>query len=145
MYPINMSKRPLIENSQVINVANVVSEDIRKFNRLLTEKGKPTLNLTNEKDIQQLVDFVRLGTTINLRREAQGQVDLSAENKVGLTYSLSNLGKGYVFWFLCNLCGRRARFLYIPANSEIMACRLCHRLSYKKQNKSKGFRYLTKF
>jgi hypothetical protein len=42
----------------------------------------------------------------------------------------SNLRNGYIFYFVCDRCGRRAKYLYQPDGLFYYACRDCHKLSY---------------
>ena len=49
----------------------------------------------------------------------------------------SNLGqrKGYIFYFRCNGCGRRAKHLYVFSMLKSPLCRVCCRISYKQPNR----------
>jgi hypothetical protein len=42
----------------------------------------------------------------------------------------SNLGRGYLFYFVCDGCERLSRYLYAPAGQIKYLCRRCHKLSY---------------
>ncbi len=52
-------------------------------------------------------------------------------------------------WFLCPVCGRRVRQLYLPPGELHFACRCCHKLSYDSrerrrlpwENSLDGYRY----
>lgn len=46
-------------------------------------------------------------------------------------YVKSNLGKGYIFYFVCK-CGKRALHLYQVAKDSPLGCRTCCQLRYKK-------------
>ena len=128
MFRLNRSKRPIIENSQIVSVANVVREDLLKAG---------DLNLNEEADVQKFIKFVEINTTLNLKQEINGKAEYSTPNRLKLTYTKSNLKKGFIFWFICNGCNRKTRFLYFPAFSESLLCRQCHRLVYEKQNKTR--------
>jgi len=42
------------------------------------------------------------------------------------------------FWFwLCPLCGRRCRYLYTTPDGTLMQCRVCWKLPYRSQSKSR--------
>ncbi len=43
---------------------------------------------------------------------------------------------GYRWWFLCPSCQRRCRILYMPSDSRIFACRICHNLTYSSQQEA---------
>lgn len=49
----------------------------------------------------------------------------------------SNLGKdkGFIFYFICNSCGRRRKDLYFPSMIDEPLCRVCCRLQYKQPNR----------
>lgn len=137
MFSLRYGKLPTIEESQQVGVAVCVR------NYLLdrqTSIFRRNLNLKTEEDVKELINEIESGTTINLKQRNGLDFDFSEPNKVKLTYSKSNLGKGFVFWFICNICSRRVKYLYFPPNSSVLACRKCHKLSYDRQNESKGMR-----
>ncbi len=54
----------------------------------------------------------------------------------------SNLGKscfgkdrGFIFYFVCNGCGKRRKDLYYPSMVDEPLCRVCCRLQYKQPNR----------
>lgn len=42
----------------------------------------------------------------------------------------SNLGTGFIFFFVCGNCERLARYLYMPDGQHRYLCRQCHKLNY---------------
>lgn len=143
MFRIVFGARPIVEESQRISAGVCVR------NYLLVVKehaliGDKRFDLNDEESVKSLLENIEAGTTFNLKQEKYGNIEFSEQNRAKLTYTKSNLGKGYIFWFICNLCERRVRFLYIPSSSQILACRICHRLAYDKQNESKRFRRLNR-
>jgi hypothetical protein len=132
MFSLRYGKRPVVEESQKIGagvcVRNYLFESNKKY------------DLTNIAGVEELIRDMEIGTNINLKQDNSGKFDYSEPNCIKLTYTKSNLGKGFVFWFRCNLCGRRVKYLYFPPSSTVLACRNCHRLAYDKQNESKRFR-----
>ncbi len=136
MFKYYFNKRPVVENSQVNNVSVFVRHNYLLIKEKLKEKGED-LDLNKEEDVKLFVKIVEQGVTVNLKQEKNGEVSTTEYmNPMKLTYTKSNLNKGFIFWFVCNLCGRKVRYLYFPPNSEVMACRRCHRLAYKKQNEN---------
>ncbi len=132
MFKYYFNKRPVVENSQVNNVSVFVRHSYLLIKEKLKEKGE-YLDLNKEEDVQMFIDLVQQSVTVNLRQENSGNVSCTEHmNPMKLAYTRSNLGKGFIFWFICNLCGKKVRYLYFPPNSEVMACRSCHRLAYKK-------------
>jgi len=54
-------------------------------------------------------------------------------NEQGVDYVSSNLGRGrgYIFYFICNGCRRRVKYLYEHNILESPLCRTCCQLSYE--------------
>ena len=138
MFKLLYGKRPLIEESQKISASICV----RNY---LLERSIPIvsrkLDLNNEQDVKDLIGEIERGTTFNLKQQNGVDTEYTEPNKVKMTYTKSNLRIGFVFWFICNICGRRVRYLYFPSNSSMLACRNCHRLVYEKQNDTKNTIY----
>ncbi len=44
----------------------------------------------------------------------------------------SNLGNGYIFYFICNRCELKVKYLYRPYEHSQPLCRRCHRLRYEQ-------------
>lgn len=139
MFSLRYGKRPVVEESQKISAAICVRNYL--FERTVSIVSHK-LDLNNEQDVKELISEIESGTTFNLKQGNGTDTDFTEPNRVKLTYSKSNLGKGFVFWFICNICSRRVKYLYFPPNSIVLACRNCHRLTYDKQNESKKFRPL---
>ena len=143
MITTDLSKKPLIENSTRISVGSCVRNYLLDQSKI-NNKSDELLNLNNEDVVKKLVNDIGSGTTINLRKDFNGKIEFTESNHIKITYTKSNLGKGFIFWFLCNLCASRTRYLYIPPNSHILACRKCHRLAYDRQNDSRNLRELSR-
>ena len=47
-------------------------------------------------------------------------------------YVPSNIGGGYIFYFICNDCGRRVKYLYFYSYLYSPLCRKCVRLPYRQ-------------
>lgn len=47
----------------------------------------------------------------------------------------SNLGIGYLAYFICQRCERRVRYLYRPEPTEPYYCRICYRIIYRTKRK----------
>lgn len=141
MFRLSYEKRPLVENSQRVSASICV----RNFLFELDSKAiGRTFNLNNEEDIKNLLQRIEIGTTFNLKQEKGEEEEFTKPNSVRMTYTKSNLGKGFVFWFICNICGRRVKYLYFPPSSQVLACRICHRLAYENQNENKRLRILSR-
>ena len=61
------------------------------------------------------------------------QIEFSGWSRQSVDFVTSNLGEshGFIFYFVCNRCNRRAKYLYEYDVNESPLCRRCCRLSYK--------------
>lgn len=133
MFKTFQDKKPTVENSNRISASIVVRNKFINNPNLGVPIITPQYDLRNEEDIKKLISWIEMSTTFNLKQENFGEVELSEPNKVRLSYTKSNLGKGFVFWFICNNCNRKCRFLHMPSNNPVLACRKCHKLNYESQ------------
>ena len=141
MFKLSYGKRPIVEESQIISAGNCVRNYIFDLKRTAIDKN---FDLNHEEDVEDMLRDIESGTNFSLTREKNGEVEFTEPNNVKMTYTKSNLGKGFVFWFKCNICSRRVKYLYFPPSSQILACRKCHRLSYERQNENKRMRSFNK-
>lgn len=126
------ARKPIIENSPKIEIGSVVRKallDIALRNNIAT----PTLT-TKEAVINFLLT---LESKLKLKYYDIAQASNRTFVNQQFTYTKSNLNKGFIIWFKCKLCDRRAKYLYCPDNSNELLCRKCHRLAYKSQNVNK--------
>jgi len=91
--------------------------------------------LTEQCQKIKITDFVRESTSqlketlINASLEAEGYVLLLSRSKTGFG--------GTRFWFSCPICNQRVGVLYRHPVSQILGCRRCLRLDYRKHRYSK--------
>lgn len=137
MFKFYFDKKPVIENSQRTDISVFIRHSYLQITDQMKELGKEQLNLNDEQDVRLFIEIIEKNVQLNLKQEINGETNFTGMNSVKLTYTKSNLKKGFIFWFICNLCGRKVRYLYIPPNSEVLACRNCHRLAYRKQNEKR--------
>lgn len=55
--------------------------------------------------------------------------------KVAFVSSNLGRGKGFVWYFICNGCGRQVKFLYEPSLLRSPVCRVCCRIGYRQPNR----------
>ena len=53
------------------------------------------------------------------------------QNWQQVDYVPSNLGNGFIFYFVCDQCQALVRNLYRPSMGDSWRCRVCHKLKYK--------------
>jgi len=141
MFLYSFGKRPLIENSQSVSSSVFIRNYCLEHKQHEEADRRMNFDLNNEYSVKELIWKIEKYQTINIIQKNNDTTEFSEPNKVKLTYTISNLGKGFVFWFICNICGKKVRYLYFPPHTSVSACRTCHRLAYKVQNKSRPFRF----
>lgn len=137
MFKFYFDKKPVVENSQRTDVSVFIRHNYLQITDQMKRISQKKLDLNNEEDVKLFIELIEKGVKLNLKQENNGEASYTEWNSVKVTYTKSNLRKGFVFWFICNICGRRVRYLYFPPNSEVLACRVCHRLAYRKQNENR--------
>lgn len=137
MFQFSQSKNPVVENAQQTKVSVYVRNCLLSFAEEFKGRYGEAIDLQNEECLKKFLAMVQERARINLKQEINGKYEYSEPNTVKLTYTPSNLGHGFIIWFVCNSCGRKVRTLYIPPNNPISACRTCHHLRYQKQNKTR--------
>ncbi len=91
--------------------------------------------LTEQCQKIRISDFIRQARL--QIKESFLQVSIEAEGyKLLLNRSKTGFG-GIRFWFSCPMCDRRAGVLYKHPVSQILGCRKCLRLDYKKHRYGK--------
>lgn len=123
-------KRPLVENCEIVRASTFVRTCLNELDYI----KKLNLDLRKKEDVETLVNIVN--NTVYLKNN--DTKDNEIKNFVKITYSSSNLKKGFVFWFVCNGCLKKVRLLYLTPYSTIFLCRNCHRLTYEKNNTKEG-------
>jgi hypothetical protein len=56
----------------------------------------------------------------------------------------SNLGRGYIFYFRCNGCYRRVKYLYEYSLLESPLCRICCNLNYDYKQPNRSMRNISR-
>jgi cell division septum initiation protein DivIVA len=129
------NKRPIIEECQALRVSNTIRSLYLEAKKYYKHIYKEELDFNNEESVKKFIDLVKDNFKVNLIQTTNDKTHQTKPNPINLTYTKSNLGKGFIFWFVCNGCGRKFRFLYFTPYSEELLCRNCHHLAYEKQNK----------
>jgi len=137
MFKAFFNKKPLVEECQALRVSNSIRSIYLQVKDNYKKQYGKDVDFKDESSIRKFIDLVKNTIGVNFTQETNNEVYQSKPNPINLTYTKSNLGKGFIFWFICNGCGRKVRFLYFTPYSEELLCRTCHRLTYRKQNLKK--------
>jgi hypothetical protein len=121
-------KTAILERIVPINITDYIRQGIFELKR----KGL-CFNFSHPLEaerLKQLLNDPRNTTFKSTRDPADGLYFWHEQN---VTFVRSNLGhdKGAIFYFLCNSCHRRVKFLYEYSSCYPPLCRKCCRLGYK--------------
>ncbi len=83
------------------------------------------VSLNNKEQIEKQLEWVRGKVTEDLE-----EYDITLPRVV---VEMSHLGKGMITFFICPPCQKKVRSVYLI--NKFMACRNCHKLTYKKQTR----------
>ncbi len=136
--------RPTVEESNCLSVSTCIRQNLPEFIRRWKKSNSEVFDLKRALHVKEFLKALSTNLTFNMKQELGGKISYSPINKLQFDFSSANLGSGYLFWFICNLCGKRARKLYVPRYTHVLACRRCHRLTYKSQRENipRGIRKL---
>jgi len=124
--------KPLVENAVKLNISTIIRNCIIDCKQLFKNKYSEELSLKYEVNIQKFVSLIEEYTNFTVTRA--GETTYRTGTKI--TYTHSNLSRGFIFWFICDGCQNKVRNLYLPTHSDKFLCRNCHNLMCKKQNTS---------
>jgi len=121
------------KNSEITNRLERIdiSDYVRKHILFIEKNNGWSFNLASVHDVQQVKAILNLPentSSKSIRSITDGEYYW---HKQLVDFIPSNLGKGYLFYFLCNKCEQRVKYLYQYSYCESPLCRTCCRLKYK--------------
>lgn len=117
--------RPSVQETQRINITAVMRKlHIELSTKYDTSYWKHIRTQEEAERVKELINnsYTRFESLEVPQHDSAMQVDFIA----------SNLGKGYVFYFVCK-CDRRVVHLYQTSKDQPLQCRQCAHLKYKKR------------
>jgi len=123
------------EITRRIDIFDYVRAFVRELEKL---ENKPRIKFNNEfealrvKELMNIPEKTRFKSINDLRGNPYWHFQ-------EVDYVLSNLGKGrgVLFYFICNRCDRRVKYLYFYTETEPPLCRKCCQLPYRSANYQK--------
>lgn len=125
------AKRPLVENCEIVRASTFLRACLFEFEYI----KNLNLDLRKEEDVKKLIEIVNKTVYLTSKNLLENN---EIKNPVQITYTRSNLKKGFIFWFVCQGCFKKASLLYFTPYSNNFLCRNCHRLTYEKNNTKEG-------
>ena len=116
-----------------IDISDYLIQFLRELPSVRNYKKRGIRSTWEANHIKELANDSR-NTEFKSTRSVQGDF-FWAEQKVDFVPSNLGEGKGFVFYFLCNSCERRVKYLYYMSMISEPLCRTCCRLGYKQSTR----------
>lgn len=112
-----------------------IAEYKKAFLFELSQKEKREVNVNSPFEVERIKGLINIpeNTAFKSLGDIRSGVPYWEEQKVD--YIASNLGRGYIFYFLCNHCGRRVKYLYEYDMTLSPLCRVCCRITYRRERR----------
>jgi len=126
----NFPKQPRKEVFDRIDITDFV----RRFLLELAEREGRPIRMNNEIDIMRVKALINDPRFTTFKSAMRLDADCPYWNEQEIAIVPSNLGpeKGCLFYFVCNGCGRRTKYLFFYDMLQSPICRQCCRLPYKQ-------------
>src|SRR3989338_10620695 len=111
------------------NITHFISAFLEE---LKERKEIPYGKVKTEEQAIRLKEFINTPT---LEFETPFQIYQSSHEWQEVDFVPSNLGRGYIFYFICNRCEGNMRHLYQPYPEAQPLCRNCHHLTYRQSRR----------
>ena len=125
-------KTSVLERIVPINITDYIRNGISELER----KGY-RFNFGHPQETERIKEYLNdpKNTTFKSTRDLQDGFYFWHEQKVDFVRSNLGKSKGAIFYFICNSCHRRVKYLYEYNSCYSPICRKCCRLGYKYPNK----------
>lgn len=122
-------------NNSIAGVDRVyVNDYLRTFLRELSELEHRKIDLVTKGGALRIKELMNIpqNTTFKSLNDFRSGQPYWDEQEVDCIPS--NLGKnrGFIFYFICNRCRRKVKYLYFLSSLDAPLCRLCCRLQYNQ-------------
>jgi hypothetical protein len=98
---------------------------------LAKRERRSSIKITKLSDVERIKGLLNLPKNTAFKSLSDIRTNIPFWERQEVDYIKSNLGKGYIFYFLCNICGRRVKYLYNYNEYSSPKCRICCDLRYK--------------
>ncbi|MCA9332581.1 hypothetical protein KDA00_01780 [Candidatus Saccharibacteria bacterium] len=133
LYPYENRSKRHIQQYVRINASDYIYDLLQEVNKsdFAMPKGVDfsDMRIKNDDEASWIKRIIN-----NYEVNSQIVFSLQASNQYWQTfdYVKSNLGKGYIFYFICIMCEKKRKYLYKRFNTigNNYLCRICHGLNY---------------
>ncbi len=129
----NTNKNQEVDSHERYDIRHYVTLFILELERL--EERPITMNKPSE--VSRIKDLLNISRGTTFKSPLDFRSRELYWNSQSIDFRYSNLGKnkGAIFYFLCNGCGKRVRYLYSSSLLCEPRCRRCCRIPYRQPNR----------
>lgn len=111
-----------------------ITEYVKTFLLELAELEKKLfISINKSSEAARIKGLINIPENTTFKSLADIRSGIPYWDRQGIDYVASNLGRGYIFYFVCNGCGRRAKYLYEYNTTLSPLCRMCCRITYRRK------------
>lgn len=127
------NKNQEVDNLERYDIRHYVTTFILELERL---EGMP-LTMSKPSELSRIKDLLNIPGDTPFKSTLDFRSRELHWDSQSIDFRYSNLGKnkGAIFYFLCNGCGKRARYLYSSPLLCEPRCRRCCRIPYRQPNR----------
>jgi len=132
MYMETNKKEPIIDTDRI-----TISEYLRVFLAELAIKEMCEIKINSRSQAERIKSLINIPKNTVFKSLAGFRSSIPYWHEQEVDFVPSNLGKnkGFIFYFICNSCGKLRKDLYFPSMISEPRCRTCCRLQYKQPNR----------
>lgn len=132
------TKKTKITEVESINITDYLRTFLSELTQMENwkEKKQRITTLADAMRIRGLLDCSQ-NTTFKSIADLRSGYPYWHEQKVDFLPSNLGRGKGFLFYFICNDCKKRVKYLYRQDFCLSPICRTCCRLTYKQPNRAR--------
>lgn len=122
------------KNKEILNrIRRIdITEYVRTFLLdLMKLEKRLTIRISNLSGVERIKGLMNIPNNTIFKSFSDMRSGIPYWNIQKVDYINSNIGRGYIFYFICNSCGRRVKYLYEYNMTLSPLCRTCCRLGYK--------------
>ena len=123
----------LINEISRINITDYVRIFLVELSK---RENKPLKNISEKFEAERIKGLLNIAKNSPFKsfRDIQG---IPMWDDQPVDYISSNLGKGYLFYFLCLHCGHRVKYLYEYSLASEPLCRMCCMITYRRRRRNR--------
>ena len=115
-----------------IDITNYVATFLSE---LAEREKKSSIRLKTHGDADRIKGLLNIPKNSIFKSLRNFHTDLPYWIEQRVDYVPSNLSRGYIYYFLCNGCGRRVKYLHEYHSTLSPLCRLCCHLTYRRNKR----------